>query len=211
VFKVCATTAYIAGFGTAGSLLAGAAILLVLASAVVSFNRLAAGRAISRLRLRSSSRAPCASRREHFQSPVTAVAAARAAAAAAVTAAPTASASGRATAGNRKRRSRWRHRAGNTGAVGGTVSSSGSSLASSVTGVTAPVASGLGTINSTLGGTLRSAGQQARKHLDECDERGVGDAEFGGLGAAWPARRQDQVAATLGASNRMRGGWSTSA
>ena len=35
--QVRATRAYIAGFGTAGSLLAGAAILFVLASAVVSF------------------------------------------------------------------------------------------------------------------------------------------------------------------------------
>ena len=36
--KVRATRAYIAGFGTTGSLLAGAAVLFVLASAVVSFN-----------------------------------------------------------------------------------------------------------------------------------------------------------------------------
>src|SRR5947209_6668066 len=35
--KVRATRAYIAGFGTAGSLLAGAAVMFVLASAVVSF------------------------------------------------------------------------------------------------------------------------------------------------------------------------------
>ncbi len=35
--KVRATRAYLAGFGTAGSLLAGAAFLFVLASAVVSF------------------------------------------------------------------------------------------------------------------------------------------------------------------------------
>ena len=35
--QVRATRAYIAGFGTAGSLLAGAAVMFVLASAVVSF------------------------------------------------------------------------------------------------------------------------------------------------------------------------------
>src|SRR5437763_1417167 len=35
--KVRATRAYVAGLGTAGSLLAGAAVLFVLASAVVSF------------------------------------------------------------------------------------------------------------------------------------------------------------------------------
>jgi hypothetical protein len=37
MFEVRATRAYLAGFGTAGSLLAGAAIVFVLASAVVSF------------------------------------------------------------------------------------------------------------------------------------------------------------------------------
>ncbi|MHB8656631.1 MAG: hypothetical protein ACYC91_01555 [Solirubrobacteraceae bacterium] len=37
MLKVRATRAYIAGFGTAGSLLAGAAILFILASAVVAF------------------------------------------------------------------------------------------------------------------------------------------------------------------------------